>query len=87
MNEEIDKRVEKAIHNLKTNWKDYYRKLERYYRNNGEEDLKTYLKEAIRVFDTHDQGSLSFTETRLLQRGFDYPFAILESIESKLARK
>ena len=74
-------KVKKAIKNLKDNWKIYSKNLERDLRNNCE-SLEGYFSEAVYIFEKYDQGSLSFTETKLKHVGYDYPHAILESIDS-----
>jgi len=52
-----------------------------------DEDIEDYLERAVKKFSEYDQGSLSFTATALQHAGYDYPFGVLESIDSVLSGK
>ena len=78
--ENLIKKVEK---NLNTNWKIFTNKIKANLRDEGE-SFDNYIKNAIKVIEKYNQGSLSFTVTKLRQVGYRYEFAIIESIDSAL---
>lgn len=67
--------------NLKKNWNVFSKSLENSLINDGR-TLNNYLENAIIVYKKYNQGSLAFTETKLKHVGYNFPFAILESIDS-----
>ena len=77
---DLIKKVEK---NLNTSWKIFTNKIKANLRNEGE-SFDNYIENAIKVFKKYNQGSLSFTVTKLQQVGYRYEFAVIESIDSAL---
>ncbi len=70
----------KAIRNLRYYYPNLYESITRCMI----EEMRTvrdYMSRAVKVFEEHDQGSLSFTETALRHKGYDFPSEILEVID------
>ncbi len=76
----MERDTSKAIKNLRYQYPNLYASIQRYMM----EEMRTvrdYMSRAVKVFEEHDQGSLSFTETCMRHKGYDYPTEILEVID------
>jgi hypothetical protein len=69
-------RTEEIEQYLEEYWAHFYRSLK------SDINIKNYLGSAIKDFGKYDQGSLSFTITAMRHVGYDYPYAIMEAIDS-----
>jgi len=63
---------------LQENWSVFYLKMKK------KVEISEYLEEALDDFRKYNLGSLSFTITNMRHVGYDYPYAIMESVEAGL---